>query len=1032
MGRMGTDVERRHGPSHEPSVLHAAGMDADNHGFRSLDGTLVAGRDHHDRLPASGHDVRIQRHVNDIISREPRRGRLRCPQHARSRRRVRRRWTQAASEHLSVLRRDSRRQLHAARQHPPVDALSSATTLPFYIGQTVYVKKPLTGTVASTTVSRRSPGRAASSSSNSCVAPRAHHAGRQRVRQLRQHDYIEHEPDARERRSTDACGRDPLHVDARSRLRTSPALQRQHRLYTVKVVRANRDADGDNVVPYPIVAGSLRPEKHVNDGANTTTGATLIIPNSPRANAQSINVTGAVCRSGVVREWNSGTGAIRFGNDITDRGVYAGHALSTSSAGEASGTSANVVSYNAATQTAIVDNQCAQHHRGTDHLQRRHAQTDGSSPVESAGTRGHGRGLLHLPSAQFAVGTRNFRLTDSANNVTSDATTSAETSYEASGISYTQQETSVSSRQLGLVARDRASESSRSRARPSRQGFDVQYVDPLAETFLVDAQVSHRASSSRRSTCASAAVPTDDIPVTWNFVRSSTAIQARTSLCRAWRNRESRPSRCVRTKSVTRRSADVRWHCGRSALTRFTFPAPVHLMPGKEYAIVVRSDSATSTPSTPRNSARRSSAHRTSSRSSRTRAASSSRRTHQTWTESPFEDLMFRLNRATWNASKRHRSRACSSRVLCRRSRTRASTASNSIHTTRSSRTSRTDYTLDIKPWTHNGRLDGPALLSATTRSQTSGSRSRPFDGAGLRRSYRREQHRRSASSAAVHEQHEHPSREHRGRIRLLHHLQPGRRAVRGLEEDELAVPCVISSEHGSVVPDDVIHQSRARLSCQPPELACSHDGRLAHRHWRRNTNFVTTLLVGDTLIVGGNLEFVVSAYHEHDTSHRHRKRAAHARRTRSGATARGRRQQRRRADTITRGTQTLRERAPRVMRASVQTARLRTSSSRTTAAATSTHRLSRFRRRRTPGFSTRVTLQSAASLKYNSEEAPSGGNGLTRYITRSVTLAEGFDARDLVVYFDAYRPVGSNFYVYYKVLAETRIAHASTTSHGV
>jgi hypothetical protein len=33
------------------------------------------------------------------------------------------------------------------------------------------------------------------------------------------------------------------------------------------------------------------------------------------------------------------------------------------------------------------------------------------------------------------------------------------------------------------------------------------------------------------------------------------------------------------------------------------------------------------------------------------------------------------------------------------------------------------------------------------------------------------------------------------------------------------------------------------------------------------------------------------------------------------------------------------------------------------------------------------------------------------------VTLADGFEARDIKVYFDAYRPVTSDFYVYYKVL---------------
>jgi hypothetical protein len=64
------------------------------------------------------------------------------------------------------------------------------------------------------------------------------------------------------------------------------------------------------------------------------------------------------------------------------------------------------------------------------------------------------------------------------------------------------------------------------------------------------------------------------------------------------------------------------------------------------------------------------------------------------------------------------------------------------------------------------------------------------------------------------------------------------------------------------------------------------------------------------------------------------------------------------------------------------------------------------------------AALQTPAVLTYSSELSPSGGNGLTRYFTRAVTLADGFEARDIKVWFDAYRPVGSQFYVYYKVLA--------------
>jgi hypothetical protein len=61
---------------------------------------------------------------------------------------------------------------------------------------------------------------------------------------------------------------------------------------------------------------------------------------------------------------------------------------------------------------------------------------------------------------------------------------------------------------------------------------------------------------------------------------------------------------------------------------------------------------------------------------------------------------------------------------------------------------------------------------------------------------------------------------------------------------------------------------------------------------------------------------------------------------------------------------------------------------------------------------------QTQGVLGFNSELAMSGGNGLTRYIIRPVTLADGFDARDLTVTFDGYRPLGSDFLVYYKVLA--------------
>jgi hypothetical protein len=74
------------------------------------------------------------------------------------------------------------------------------------------------------------------------------------------------------------------------------------------------------------------------------------------------------------------------------------------------------------------------------------------------------------------------------------------------------------------------------------------------------------------------------------------------------------------------------------------------------------------------------------------------------------------------------------------------------------------------------------------------------------------------------------------------------------------------------------------------------------------------------------------------------------------------------------------------------------------------------------PVFDTsRISAIIVQSLINNSTtgeaNAISGGSATARYITRRVTLDEGQDAEDLKVYFDGYRPSGSNFNVYYKVI---------------
>ena len=49
-------------------------------------------------------------------------------------------------------------------------------------------------------------------------------------------------------------------------------------------------------------------------------------------------------------------------------------------------------------------------------------------------------------------------------------------------------------------------------------------------------------------------------------------------------------------------------------------------------------------------------------------------------------------------------------------------------------------------------------------------------------------------------------------------------------------------------------------------------------------------------------------------------------------------------------------------------------------------------------------------------EDSSKGGNINARYISRRVTLEDGFDASDLKVILNAYKPLGTGVHVYYKV----------------
>jgi hypothetical protein len=66
---------------------------------------------------------------------------------------------------------------------------------------------------------------------------------------------------------------------------------------------------------------------------------------------------------------------------------------------------------------------------------------------------------------------------------------------------------------------------------------------------------------------------------------------------------------------------------------------------------------------------------------------------------------------------------------------------------------------------------------------------------------------------------------------------------------------------------------------------------------------------------------------------------------------------------------------------------------------------------------STHNLISTNAEISSSEDYVKNSGNSKVRYITRTVTLADGQDAEDLRVYLTAYKPTGSDVFVYYKVL---------------
>lgn len=190
-----------------------------------------------------------------------------------------------------------------------------------------------------------------------------------------------------------------------------------------------------------------------------------------------------------------------------------------------------------------------------------------------------------LPQGRFKTGERLFRLTDEPNNIVANSLTSSEASWNALGLLQTREETIVSTRvpilRRQTVTQDRPAHDVRTRDRTVKSQTEVRWVDPLAQTFLVDRNLHPNGVFLTsidlffRTKDANIPVSIQIRPVVNGYPHASLILPfSEVSLDSASVNTSTNPDPSV---PATR--------------TRFTFSSPVFLAGGEEYALVVLSNS---------------------------------------------------------------------------------------------------------------------------------------------------------------------------------------------------------------------------------------------------------------------------------------------------------------------------------------------------------------------------------------------------------------------------------------------------------
>jgi len=174
---------------------------------------------------------------------------------------------------------------------------------------------------------------------------------------------------------------------------------------------------------------------------------------------------------------------------------------------------------------------------------------------------------------RWRTGQRVFRLTSSStNNTTSDVETSAEADYVASGILETVQNTIVSTREPRLVRESTTDTRSITRTSTRESTRTIGWVDPLAQTFLVDDEGGVFLTSIDLFFSSK----DDNIPITLQIREVVNGYPGKTILP---------------FSEKTLNPGSVNISSDASTATTFTFDSPVYLQENTEYCFVLLANS---------------------------------------------------------------------------------------------------------------------------------------------------------------------------------------------------------------------------------------------------------------------------------------------------------------------------------------------------------------------------------------------------------------------------------------------------------